>query len=109
MHLEGLFVGIFTFLVIGGFHGIVVKTEYYFSKRVWPLFLILGVSFLILSLWIKNIVVGSIIAVFGVTCLWSIKELFEQEKRVQKGWFPENLKRKRREEEKQRRKKVSAE
>lgn len=106
MHLEGLFVGIFTFLVIGGFHGIVVKTEYYFSKRVWPLFLILGVAFLILSLWIKNIVVGSIIAVFGVTCLWSIKELFEQEKRVQKGWFPENLKRKRREEEKQRRKKV---
>ena len=91
MHLEGLIVGIFTFLVIGLFHGIVVKTEYYFSKSVWPVFLILGMIFLVLSLWIENTAIG------GVTCLWSIKELFEQERRVQKGWFPENPKRKRKE------------
>lgn len=35
MHIGGLLVGIFTFLIIGAFHGVVVKTEYYFSKRVW--------------------------------------------------------------------------
>lgn len=100
MHIEGLIVGIFTFLVIGLFHGIVVKTEYYFSKSVWPVFLILGMIFLVLSLWIENTAIGSVVAVLGVTCLWSIKELFEQERRVQKGRFPENLKRKRKEEKK---------
>ena len=34
-----------------------------------------------------------LIAVFGITCLWTIKELFEQEQRVAKGWFPKNPKR----------------
>lgn len=33
-------------------------------------------------------------AVVGASCLWSIHELFKQEKRVQKGQFPENPKRK---------------
>lgn len=93
MHISGLFVGVFTFLLIGAFHGIVVKTEYYFSKNVWPVFLILGVIFLVISLFVSNTALGSIVAVLGVTCLWSIKELFEQEKRVKKGWFPANPKR----------------
>ena len=31
---------------------------------------------------------------FRITCIWSIKELFEQEERVKKGWFPENPKKK---------------
>ena len=35
-----------------------------------------------------------LVAVFGITCIWSIKELFEQEERVKKGWFPENPKKK---------------
>ena len=34
------------------------------------------------------------VSILGFTCLWSIKELFEQEKRVQKGWFAKNPKRK---------------
>jgi len=29
-----------------------------------------------------------------VSCLWSILELFEQEERVKKGWFPKNPKKK---------------
>ena len=28
--------------------------------------------------------------VLGASFLWSVKELFEQEKRVEKGWFPKN-------------------
>jgi hypothetical protein len=24
----------------------------------------------------------------GSSCLWGIKEMFEQEKRVERGWFP---------------------
>ena len=94
MYIGGLFVGVFTFLIIGAFHGVVVKTEYYFSKRVWPVFLATGLILLAVSLMIPNTAIGSIVAVLGVTCLWSIKELFEQEKRVEKGWFPANPKRK---------------
>lgn len=94
MHIGGLLVGIFTFVIIGAFHVVVVKTEYYFGKRVWPLFLVLGLFFLVLSLLIPDTAAGSIVAVLGVTFLWSIKELFEQEERVRKGWFPANPKRK---------------
>ena len=43
---------------------------------------------------LANTAAGSIVAVLGVTFLWSIKELFEQEERVKKGWFPANPKRK---------------
>ena len=31
---------------------------------------------------------GCIFAVFAASSLWSIRELFQQEKRVEKGWFP---------------------
>ena len=92
MHIGGLLVGIFTFLIIGAFHGVVVKTEYYFSKRVWPVFLVTGLILLAVSLMIPDTAFSSIVAVLGVTCLWSIKELFEQEKRVERGWFPANPK-----------------
>ena len=31
-----------------------------------------------------------LLSIAGFCALWSIKELFEQEKRVQKGWFVKN-------------------
>jgi len=31
-----------------------------------------------------------LLGVLGCTFLWSIQELYEQEERVRKGWFPEN-------------------
>ncbi|MBQ8919947.1 MAG: DUF4491 family protein, partial [Acidaminococcaceae bacterium] len=34
--------------------------------------------------------ISSIYAVVATTCFWSILELFQQEKRVEKGWFPKN-------------------
>ena len=46
------------------------------------------------ALYIKNTAWACVVSVLGFTCLWSIKELFEQEKRVQKGWFAKNPKRK---------------
>ena len=42
-HLQGLVIGICTFLIIGMFHPIVVKAEYYWSTRCWWLFLFLGI------------------------------------------------------------------
>ena len=90
MNYSGLILGVATFLLIGVFHVIVVKGEYYFSKKIWPLFLAIGIASLFISLFISSPVISSLIAVFGISCLWSIRELFEQEDRVKKGWFPKN-------------------
>ncbi len=90
MNLTGVIIGLLAFVIIGIFHPIVIKCEYYFSKKVWPVFLILGLGLLIGSLWVKAMVPAALLGVLGCSCLWSIQELFEQEKRVEKGWFPAN-------------------
>lgn len=91
----GIITGLATFLIIGGFHPIVIKAEYYFGTRCWWVFLVAGIAFAVLSLFIGNIVVSTIIGVVAFSCLWSILELFQQKKRVEKGWFPANPKKKR--------------
>ena len=78
LHWEGILIGICTFLIIGLFHPIVVKAEYYLGTRCWWIFLLLGIAGLI----------GSVLV------FWTIKEVFEQRERVLKGWFPMNPKRK---------------
>jgi hypothetical protein len=49
---------------------------------------------MIISAMAENVIRSSALAVIGMSSWWSILELFEQEKRVQKGWFPANPKRK---------------
>ncbi|NLG57046.1 MAG: DUF4491 family protein [Clostridiales bacterium] len=93
MNFIGLIVGIITFVIIGVFHPIVVKCEYYFSDRVWPVFLVLGLLSIIGSLFISDITLCVVLGVLGYTLLWSIRELKEQKERVAKGWFPSNSKR----------------
>ena len=92
-HLAGLFIGICTFLIIGLFHPVVVKAEYWGTK-CWWIFLILGIAGVIASLSIDNVILSSLLGVFAFSSFWTIKEVFEQEERVQKGWFPKNPKRK---------------
>ena len=41
MNFEGPLIGLATFLIIGVFHPIVIKTEYYFGTRPWWIFLLL--------------------------------------------------------------------
>lgn len=89
----GLIIGAISFLIIGIFHPIVIKCEYYFSDRIWPIFLIGGLIFCALSLFVNQIVISVTLAVTGFTMLWCIGELKEQTERVKKGWFPQNPKR----------------
>lgn len=89
-NIQGIIVGFCTFIIIGLFHPIVVKSEYHFGKKVWPAFLIAGIIFIYFSLKVQSSIISPILSVLGFTCLWSIHELFEQEKRVKKGWFPKN-------------------
>ncbi len=88
MNFLGIITGVICFAAIGLFHPIVIKAEYYFSKKVWPVFLAAGLLFLFASLWVNDPLPASVLGVLGCSSLWSIPELFEQEKRVEKGWFP---------------------
>ena len=93
MNYTGLMIAVVTFLVIGLFHPLVIWGEYYFSKKIWPVFALAGLVFLALSVNTDSDMASSIYAVVATTCFWSILELFQQEKRVEKGWFPKNPKR----------------
>lgn len=91
--LYGIAVGALTFLVIGLFHPMVIKAEYYWGTRSWWGFLLLGLACLAISVFIRNTLGATLLGVLGFSSLWSILEVFEQEKRVAKGWFPSNPKR----------------
>ena len=94
MNFVGLIVGICTFLIIGFFHPIVIKAEYYWGVKCWWLFLVVGVAATIGSLLIDNMTISTLLGVFAFSSFWSIKELYEQRERVRKGWFPRNPNRK---------------
>ncbi|MDR1414854.1 MAG: DUF4491 family protein [Odoribacteraceae bacterium] len=85
VHLTGLLIGIFTFVIIGAFHPIVIKAEYYFGVRCWWCFLVAGAAG---ALCIANVLWSSVVGVFAFSSFWAIKELFDQRERVRKGWFP---------------------
>lgn len=93
-NLTGLIIGICTFLIIGLFHPVVVKCEYYFGTRCWWVFLLLGIIGVVAALWVHNILFSSLLGVFAFSSFWTILEIFEQRGRVLKGWFPMNPKRK---------------
>lgn len=92
-NLTGLLTGICTFLIIGIFHPIVIRCEYCFGTRCWWVFLLLGIAGVAGALCVRNVLVSSLLGVFAFSSFWTILELFEQKKRVKKGWFPMNPKR----------------
>ncbi len=93
-NLTGITIGISTFLIIGMFHPVVIKSEYYWGVRCWWIYLVAGVAGMAATLCVNNVIFSSLLGVFSFSCFWSILELFEQEKRVKKGWFPKNPRRK---------------
>ncbi|MBR1631648.1 MAG: DUF4491 family protein [Paludibacteraceae bacterium] len=90
---SGLIVGVCTFLIIGIYHPIVIKAEYYFGTRCWWAFLLVGLITLAASLFVTNMIVSIVLGVTAFSSFWGIKELFEQKRRVERGWFPRNPKR----------------
>jgi len=85
---SGIIVGLGTFIIIGVLHPVVIKSEYHFGKKCWPVFAALGLACSVASLFISNLAISVLLAVLGFSLFWSIHELFEQEKRVKKGWYP---------------------
>ena len=90
MNFTGLIIAVTTFLVIGLFHPIVIKSEYHFGTRCWWVFALAGIVFIAVSLAVRNDILSPVLGVVGCSCLWSILELFQQRERVRKGWFPMN-------------------
>lgn len=95
MYYTGILIAVGTFFIIGVFHPIVIKTEYYSGTRLWWIFLLVGIACVTGALFVENVILSSLLGVFGASNLWAIGELFEQKHRVEKGWFPKNPKRKR--------------
>jgi len=94
MYFTGITIALMTFLTIGIWHPIVIKTEYRWGTRPWIVYLLIGIACCGGALFVENIYLSSFLGVFGASSLWGIGELFSQKKRVEKGWFPMNPKRK---------------
>ena len=94
MNFSGILLGLVSFLCIGIFHPLVIKGEYYFGTKCWWVFACVGIAMLIGSLFTSNMYLSVILGVIAFSSFWSILELFQQEKRVQRGWFPSNPNRK---------------
>lgn len=94
LNFLGIIIGVATFLVIGLFHPLVIKAEYYIGVKSWWLFLLLGIVSSVASLLVANLILSIFLGVVAFSSFWSIGEVFQQKKRVEKGWFPANPKRK---------------
>lgn len=93
LNFEGVIVGAAALLVIGAFHPLVIWCEYRFTQRIWPVFLIAGLLCMLAALLLQGLF-SILLGLLSASCLWSIRELKEQTKRVERGWFPQNPKRK---------------
>ena len=93
MNFNGIIVGAAVFLIIGICHPIVIKLEYYYGKQSWWVMGLAGIIFSCASLFLASFLWSTILGAAAFSCFWGIHEILTQEKRVLKGWFPENPKR----------------
>ncbi len=92
MNIDGFLLGLFVFFLIGLFHPIVIKMEYYFGKGYWWILCFPGIIFVFASLFLQGIYsMGA--GLIGFVLLWSTQELFKQHQRVKKGQARKNPKR----------------
>ncbi len=94
MNFTGIVIAAATFVTIGLWHPLVIKVEYHWGTRPWVVFLVVGVACIVAALFIENTIVSAAVGVFGASALWGIGELIKQKRRVERGWFPMNPKRK---------------
>ncbi len=94
MNWNGLLTGVVTFAIIGLFHPLVVKAEYHWGTKSRWFFLAGGIAAAAASVFMEDTLGSTVCGVLAFSFFWSVKEISEQEKRVLKGWFPKNPKRK---------------
>ena len=67
MYFTGIIIAVCTFLTIGIWHPIVIKTEYYWGTRPWVVYLVIGLTAIIAALFIENAILSAIVGVFGAS------------------------------------------
>ena len=90
MNWNGIVIGAAVFACIGVFHPLVIRWEYRWGRKVWWVFLVMGILCSVASLFIPSFVGSTITGAVAFSSFWSIHEVIKQEQRVLKGWFPEN-------------------
>lgn len=90
LNLAGVIVGIASFVIIGVFHPLVIKGYWYLGVRCRWIFLALGIILLAFSLVSSNIYCSILLGVTAFSSFWSVREIYEQRRRVRRGWFPRN-------------------
>ena len=94
MNYYGLVMGSTMILAAGLGHVLVIKWEYYWGTKMWPGLFAIGSLPVIISIFIDSALLSGIFGIFGAVLIWGVLELFRQRKRVERGWFPRNPKRK---------------
>ena len=90
MNTTGLFLGLFTVVVIGLGFVWVIKLEYYVGAHVTKIVAALGVIVALVSLFISDFTLSAIMGIVGGMIVWGATELPQQEQRVARGLFPAN-------------------
>ena len=91
--LLGIAIGLCTFLIIGLFHPLVLKGEYYLGQKSNWIFAIGGVACTVATILSTSVFWSAILGVTACSCFWSILEVREQRERVRKGWYPKRTRR----------------
>ena len=76
--MEGLFIGIFCFVMISIFYPFVKKQNSCFMERFWPLFLIAGIGSMLGSVFVQEVVWSAMLSITGIMFLWSMIEIQEK-------------------------------
>ena len=58
MYFTGIIIAVCTFLTIGIWHPIVIKTEYHWGTRPWIVYLLIGLACIIAALFIENTILS---------------------------------------------------
>ena len=75
---------------IGLGHVAVRKLNYRYGTKPAPVFLGLGLAFLVLSLLVTDNLASAALGIVGMTTLWDAVELVRQEERIRRGHAPAN-------------------
>ncbi|MDR3287482.1 MAG: DUF4491 family protein [Prevotellaceae bacterium] len=79
-YFTGLIVGFLVFLIIGLFHPLVVKAEYYLGKKSKWIFAVAFIISATASLLVSNLW-SIFLGCFGFSCFWSVFEIDKQQQR----------------------------
>jgi hypothetical protein len=93
LNLTALGMGLFMLLAIGLGFVWVIKVEYYFGARVWPIVLVAGILMTLASLIMPTFTSSALLGILGGSVVWGATELPGQAERVRRGLFPANPRR----------------